>query len=66
MLHRVFLPDPAAGFTEPEALMDVDLSDAPPPSGLQSLLQKAQGLFQRMQGDPFYAVISYRNFKIVP
>ena len=56
----------AAGFTEPEAVNDVDLSDAPQPQGIAALLQNAQKLFRRVQGDPFYAVISYRNFKIVP
>ena len=55
-----------AGFTEPEAWQDVDLGDAPKPAGLQALLQKAAALFQRAQGDPFYAVISYRNFKRMP
>ncbi|EIE19047.1 S-adenosyl-L-methionine-dependent methyltransferase, partial [Coccomyxa subellipsoidea C-169] len=51
------------GFTEPEAVNDVDLSDAPQPQGIAALLQNAQKLFRRVQGDPFYAVISYRNFK---
>lgn len=54
-----------AGFTEPEALNDVDLFEAPQPQGLAAVLQNAQKLFRRVQGDPFYAVISYRNIKVV-
>ena len=54
-----------AGFTEPEALNDVDLSNAPQPQGLAAVWYTAQKMFRRVQGDPFYAVISYRNFKVV-
>ena len=54
-----------AGFTEPQALNDVDLSEEPQPQGFAAVLRSAQRLFQRVQGDPFYAVISYRNYKPV-
>ncbi|BDA49429.1 hypothetical protein COCOBI_14-0460 [Coccomyxa sp. Obi] len=53
------------GFTEPQALNDVDLSGEPKPQGFAAVLQNAQRLFQKVQGDPFYAVISYRNYKRV-
>lgn len=54
-----------AGFTEPQALNDVDLSEEPLPQGFAAVLQNARRLFQTVQGDPFYAVISYRNYKRV-
>jgi hypothetical protein len=54
-----------AGFTEPEGVTEVDLSNAPPLSGLQAALRPFLALFERAAGDPFYAVISYRNYKPV-
>lgn len=41
------------------------MSKAPPASGIAGLLGKLQKLFERAQGDPFYAVIAYRGFKPV-
>ncbi|KAK9832709.1 hypothetical protein WJX81_002517 [Elliptochloris bilobata] len=53
------------GFTEPEALTDVDV--APPPQGpLAALLSKAKAFLQRSSGDPFYAVVAYRNYRRLP
>ena len=43
----------------------MDLSAEPAPTGLQALLRPALKLFERAQGDPFYAVVSYRNYKPV-
>ena len=51
-----------AGFTEPEALTDVDVSP-PPPGALAALLSRMTSLWQRASGDPFYAVVSYRNYR---
>ena len=52
-----------AGFTQPEAVTEVDVSRAPPAQGVAGMLQAFQKLFERAQGDPFYAVIAYRSFK---
>ena len=41
----------------------MDLSSAPKPSGFAALLRPVQRLLERSQGDPFYAVVSHRNFK---
>ena len=54
---------PPAGFTEPEGVTEVDLSGAPEPSGLLALLRPVLTLMERSQGDPFYAVMSHRNYK---
>ncbi|OUS49613.1 hypothetical protein BE221DRAFT_188922 [Ostreococcus tauri] len=45
------------GFTAPEAITDLDdvVDD--------SLFGKLRRLFARSQGDPFYAVVAYRNFR---
>jgi len=51
------------GFTEPEAVLQVGV---PPPSGpVEAAVRAVQALFQRAAGDPFYAVIAYRNWKRV-
>ena len=52
-----------AGFTRPEAVTEVDVSRALPAQGVARVLQSFQKLFERTQGDPFYAVIAYRSFK---
>ena len=39
------------------------MSRAPPAQGVAGVLQSFQKLFERAQGDPFYAVIAYRSFK---
>ena len=54
-----------AGFTEPEAVTEVDMSKVPPAQGIAGAIQKVQKLFERAQGDPFYAVIAYRGYKPV-
>jgi hypothetical protein len=54
-----------AGFTEPEALTDVDVSP-PPPGALAALLSRLTSLLQRASGDPFYAVVAYRSYRRLP
>ena len=49
-----------AGFTQPEIVTQV--GDEP---GRGGLLQTVQKFFKRAQGDPFYAVVAYRNVKPV-
>ena len=39
------------------------MSRAPPAQGVAGVLRSFQKLFERAQGDPFYAVIAYRSFK---
>lgn len=46
-----------AGFTQPEVVTAVDVEPD------ESLLGKLKQLFVRSSGDPFYAVVAYRNFK---
>ena len=41
----------------------MDVSRAPPAQGVAGVFQSFQKLFERAQGDPFYAVIAYRSFK---
>ena len=55
----------SAGFTEPEAVTEVDMNKAPPAQGIAGAIQKLQRSFERAQGDPFYAVIAYRGYKPV-
>lgn len=38
----------------------------PPPGALAALLSKVTSLLQRASGDPFYAVVSYRNYRRLP
>jgi len=46
-----------AGFTQPEVITELDeVVD-------ESILGKLRRFFSRAQGDPFYAVVAYRNFK---
>lgn len=47
-----------AGFTQPEIVTQVGQQRQP-----RGWLGAVQKLLQRSQGDPFYAVISYRNVK---
>ncbi len=63
--YQYFRRSSCAGFTQPEAVTEVDLSKAPPPQGIAGAIQKVQKLFERAQGDPFYAVIAYRGYKPV-
>lgn len=37
-----------------------------PPGPLAVLLGKARALIQRSAGDPFYAVVAYRNYRREP
>ncbi|MEW5306001.1 MAG: hypothetical protein WDW36_008507 [Sanguina aurantia] len=53
------------GFTAPEALTKVEPKGNAAPSGgfvLPGALKAVMKLFERSGSDPFYAVISYRNF----
>lgn len=53
------------GFTQPEILTEVPddgIESKAPPGGLQRALQRLTNLWsQRVQSDPFYAVVSYRS-----
>ncbi|KAK9824399.1 hypothetical protein WJX72_010015 [[Myrmecia] bisecta] len=51
------------GFTQPEAITQVEVKQ--PTEGVQGLLAKLSGFMKRAQGDPFYAIVAYRNFKPV-
>ena len=46
------------GFTAAEVVTDVAV-----PAGGTSLLERLQRVFARGAGDPFYAVLAYRNYK---
>jgi SAM-dependent methyltransferase len=51
------------GFTEPEAVTAVGV---PPPSGpLEAAARAVTSFLQRASGDPFYGVLTYRNWKRV-
>ncbi len=50
-----------AGFTEPDAYRE--LPQQVSQEGFGGLLEKAKSLFQQVQRDPFYAVVSYKDFK---
>lgn len=55
---RVLLP---AGFSEAKVIRDADIS-VPPPSGLAALQAKFNQLLAgSSQGDPFYAVLAYKE-----
>ena len=41
------------------------MSNAPPAQGIAGAIQKVQRLFERAQGDPFYAIIAHRGYKPV-
>jgi len=48
-----------SGFTEPEVVTEVGVQPD------RSLIGKLKSFMNRSAGDPFYAVISYRNFKAI-
>ncbi len=49
------------GFTEPEAFREMPKKVEE--QGLGALVSKARNLFQKVQQDPFYAVVSYKDTK---
>ena len=51
----------AAGFTQPEALREMPRKVEE--QGFAGVVMKARSLFQQVQQDPFYAVVSYKNSK---
>lgn len=51
------------GFTQPEVLTEVKASSSRAAPAAPAWLQPLLKFFQRSSGDPFYAVVSYRNFK---
>ena len=47
------------GYTQPEVITSMEVKPD------ESIVGKIKSFFKRAQGDPFYAVVAYRNFKPV-